>query len=135
MIMNSLIKKFIFTCSAFLVLGVFFWAPSSIAEAVNIQEEFSKALQSAQLISEGDQPTTPEVAVGKIINTVLTYVGVLTLVMIIYAGGLWATARGNEQTIEKSKKILLGGIIGLVIIFSAAALVNFVISGLGEALQ
>lgn len=119
-----------------LVLFFVFLTPV-IAANVNPRDEFGKALQQGGLITDAKDiaKATPENAIGNIIGAVLTYIGVMVLVLVIYAGFLWATAQGNDQKIEKAKKILTGSVIGLIIIFSAAALVNLVIKGLGESMQ
>jgi cbb3-type cytochrome oxidase subunit 3 len=64
--------------------------------------------------------------VGDVIGLVLSFVGVIFLILIIYGGITWMTAAGNEQAVEKAKTIIIQATIGLVIIFAAYALVNFV---------
>jgi len=64
--------------------------------------------------------------VGKLIGTVLAFVGVLFLILMIYAGLMWMTAGGNEQTVDKSKTLIINAIIGLVIVLAAYGLTSFV---------
>jgi hypothetical protein len=66
--------------------------------------------------------------IGKVINSVLTVVGSLALVMFIYGGFTWMLSGGNSSSIEKGKNILIWAALGLVVIFISYALVNFVIS-------
>ncbi len=70
----------------------------------------------------------PEDLIGQIISSVLGIVGSLALVMFIYGGLIWMTAAGNSEQISKGKNILIWATIGLVVIFSSYALVNFVFS-------
>jgi len=63
---------------------------------------------------------------GQIIGTVLSFVGVLFLILMIYAGILWMTAGGNDQIVTKAKGLLINSIIGIVIIFAAYAITAFV---------
>jgi hypothetical protein len=75
--------------------------------------------------------TTPDASfiqtrAGVIIGTVLSFVGVLFLIMMIYAGIMWMTAQGNDQQITKAKSLLINSIIGLVIIFAAYAITAFI---------
>ena len=65
---------------------------------------------------------------GKIINSVLGIVGSLALVMFIYGGIIWMTSSGNAEQVTKGKNIVIWATIGLVVIFSAYALVNFVLT-------
>ena len=79
------------------------------------------------------QPKSVGATVGSIINTFLGVLGILAVVLIIYAGYLWMTARGNEQQVEKAKDILTQAIIGLVIILTAYAITKFVVGSLVAA--
>ena len=69
--------------------------------------------------------------VGTIINSALTLVGLIFLVLMVYAGFLWMTARGEEEQINKAKKIITGTIIGLIITVSAYAITVFVTGRFG----
>ena len=69
----------------------------------------------------------PEQLVGKIINVILAFLGVIFLILTIYAGFLWMTASGEEKKVAKAKGILSSSVTGLVIILAAYLLVNFVI--------
>ena len=53
---------------------------------------------------------------GDIVMVVLTLVGSIFVIFMIYAGYLWMTASGNEQKVDKSKEILKQSIIGLIIV-------------------
>ena len=62
---------------------------------------------------------------GMIISVILSFVGVLFFILMIYAGILWMTASGNDQQISKAKSLLINAIIGIVIVFSAYAITTF----------
>lgn len=79
----------------------------------------------AEDIGVGDRPLTETIA--SIINTILGLLGIVAVVLILYAGFLWMTAAGNDEKITQAKKIMQAGIIGLVIIFSAYAIARFVL--------
>ena len=68
------------------------------------------------------------VLLGKIINSVLGIVGSLALVMFIYGGATWMLSAGNQEQVTKGKNILIWAALGLVIIFTAYALVRFVLT-------
>ena len=65
---------------------------------------------------------------GKIISSVLGIVGSLALVMFIYGGVTWMLSVGNQEQVTKGKNILIWATIGIVIIFTAYALVRFVLT-------
>ena len=73
------------------------------------------------------------VTVAKIIRAVLGLLGIIAVVIVLYAGFLWMTAGGNDEQIGKAKQWLINGIIGLAIILSAFAITQFVISKLAGA--
>lgn len=69
---------------------------------------------------------------GKIVLAVMGVVGSIALVMFIYGGFTWMTSGGNSEQITKGKNIVIWAVLGLIIIFTAYALVYFVIfTGLG----
>lgn len=68
--------------------------------------------------------------VGGFIQQALSLIGVIFLLLMLYAGFLWMTARGNEQTVEKAKNLISGAVIGIIIVASAYAITSFVIGGL-----
>ncbi len=63
---------------------------------------------------------------GTIIGTILAFIGVLFLILMIYAGLMWMTAGGNEQTVDKSKSLIINAVIGLIIVLAAYAITAFV---------
>jgi hypothetical protein len=67
---------------------------------------------------------------SRIIQPVLGILGLLFLVLTIYAGILWMTAQGDPKQVQKAKDILVSAVIGVVIIVAAYALTTAVFNGL-----
>lgn len=65
---------------------------------------------------------------GSIINSVMGIIGSLALVMFIYGGATWMLSAGNQEQVTKGKNALIWATVGLVIIFTAYALVKFVLT-------
>lgn len=63
--------------------------------------------------------------VGTIIGLILSFIGVLFLILMIYAGITWMTSEGNEQKITQAKGLIINAIIGIIIVFAAYALTTF----------
>ncbi len=64
-----------------------------------------------------------------VLNIIRWLLGIMTLiavVMIIYAGFVWLTAAGNEDNVDKAKKIISAAVIGLIVVLLAWAIVIFV---------
>ena len=68
------------------------------------------------------------VLLGNIISSVLGVIGSLALVMFIYGGATWMLSAGNQERVTKGKQILIWATVGIIIIFSAYALVKFVLT-------
>ncbi len=74
-----------------------------------------------------DEDETIGVWIGKyLITPVLSLVGVIFLVLMVYAGVLWMTAGGNSDQVTKAKNIMIAAVIGTIIIAAAYAITNFV---------
>lgn len=71
--------------------------------------------------------TTFAETIGSVIKALLSFTGVIFLVLTVYAGFLWMNARGDESQIEKSQSILRSAIIGLVITVGAYSITNFIV--------
>lgn len=78
--------------------------------------------QEAAGIASG--PTLP-VILGRIIQVVLAFLGIVAIIIIIYAGLRYMRSDGDEAKIEKAKKTIIMATIGLVIMFSSFAIVTF----------
>ena len=70
--------------------------------------------------------TLPEL-IGRIINIVLSLLGVIFLALAVYGGYEWMTAQGDDKQVTSAKNIIKNSIIGLVIIVAAYAISNYVV--------
>lgn len=89
----------------------------------NVREE--TGLQDAELTE----------TIGKLIGVLLSFLGVIFLLLIIYAGFTWMTAQGDPKAVGKAKDILITSVVGLVILLSAYAISSFVIESLQSAVS
>ena len=127
------------TITTVILLAVFFnfptksgWGGLEIVKAQSISDPNSELQTGVAIISQplGLPATDIRLVVANIIRIALGLLGIIALVLIIYAGYLWMTAGGNEEQIASAKKFLINTAIGLAIILSAYAIVSFVISKL-----
>lgn len=77
--------------------------------------------------------TDIRLTIARIIRVALGLLGIVALVLILYGGFVWMTAGGDDEKIQKAKKILINAAIGLIIILSAYAIASFVINSLTKA--
>ena len=101
-------------------------AVPSYVGAVNLGvDEVHKAGKTAGFKKATE--TTFAETVGQIVNAALSFVGIIFTVLMVYAGYLWMTARGEESQIEKAKNIINASIIGIIITLGAYSISNFVV--------
>ena len=67
-----------------------------------------------------------------VLNFALTFLGLIAVAFIVYAGYLYVTSGGDDGNMEKAKKIILYAVIGILVILAAFALVNTVIQNAGR---
>lgn len=79
---------------------------------------------AASIAKSGDLKAT----IGNILKAVLGFVGTLFLVLMVYAGFLYMTARGDSKKVDTAKQLIVGAIIGIVIIAGAYAITGFVLT-------
>jgi len=77
--------------------------------------------------------TDPRIIIARIIQVALGFLGIIAVVLIMYAGWMWMTSEGNEEKITKAKNILKNAIIGLIIILSAFSIASFILNKLSES--
>lgn len=66
--------------------------------------------------------------IGSIVQVLLTAVGIISVIMIVIGGIMFATSSGDAQKTAKARNTILYAVIGLVVSIFAAAIVNFAFS-------
>jgi len=120
---NSKIKVFLFLVFVFSVLFFIF-------NSVNAQPQMNAGMENLSNIT-GLKATPLPVVVGRIVRIVLGFLGLIAVIIIIYAGFVWMTSGGNPDKIAKAKKIITAGVIGLAIIVLSYAIVSFILHKFG----
>ncbi|MBP9695067.1 MAG: hypothetical protein KBD73_01515 [Candidatus Magasanikbacteria bacterium] len=117
-------QKFLYGLAASVAIIMLLVIPLHASAQGKLGDAMTKLrpLGDAAGASGGDIQST----LGTIINAALTLIGTIFFILMIYAGFLWMTARGDEGQIDKSKQIISGTIIGLVLVVSAYAITVFV---------
>lgn len=75
----------------------------------------------------GQAPRDIRLTVVEIIKWGLSLLGLIFLILIIFAGFKWMTSGGNEEDIKKAQKLLTNSIIGLIIILAAWSITVYLI--------
>ncbi|MFH1175590.1 MAG: IPT/TIG domain-containing protein, partial [bacterium] len=123
--------KFLLCALAIIIACAGFFVFPKFSEAQNV-EVWGEGDIAKTAIEEqtGMRAQDPRVTIVNIIRIVLGFLGIIAVVIIIYAGYLWMTAGGNAEQIETAKMLMRNAVIGLVIILSSFAIVSFILSKL-----
>lgn len=74
----------------------------------------------------GAQPRDVRYVIANLVRVALGFIGIIMLVLTIYAGFLWFSARGNEDQVSQAKTILRNSVIGFVIVTLSYSITLFV---------
>ncbi len=124
LLLRPMIKRFlVFSLLIVGMFGLFQFAPALAAD-----DPLGVGFGQYSGLSNQDV----RISAARIIRFVLGFLGLIFLVLTLYAGFMWMTSAGNEDKVEKAKKILWGAIIGLAIVLSSYAITEFVLTNLYE---
>jgi type IV secretory pathway VirB2 component (pilin) len=126
--MNKLtIKKIAAGILTVMVLSIF------ALPAVVSAQDLDLGLENAAGIGLGDKDLKD--SINSIIQIILSFLGILAVIIILWGGFIWMTAAGDDTKVGKAKSLIISGIVGIVIILSAYIIANFVITQVGGQLQ
>ncbi len=105
--------------------------PNPFGNSGKAAGELRNAGNSAGITSQQNLPQI----IGTISNVVLGFMGIVLLFYVILAGWEWMSSGGDDKGVTTAKTRIKNAVIGLVIIVSAYAISNFVISQLANLTQ
>ena len=119
---------FLFSFLLFVALST---APAFAQDSATSAPDFGfAAVEDRGLFLSG---TPLPLIIARIIRAVLGFIGIVLLIVVLYAGFLIMLSQGDEKKIALGKLTLRNAVIGLFIILSAFAIVQFVINQLARA--
>jgi F0F1-type ATP synthase membrane subunit c/vacuolar-type H+-ATPase subunit K len=86
--------------------------------AGNPQANMAQVASKTSFNPATDETTVSSIA-GSVVSAALGFLGIIFLILTLYAGFLWMTAQGDSDKVDKSKKLLQNAVIGLTLIISA----------------
>lgn len=120
-------KSFFTTLSAKATL-LFLSVISLIPARVGAIEIINSTLEAQIKGKTGLGDKDPVQVTASLVEGFLTILGIIAIVLIIYGGFKWMTARGNEETVGEAKSLLGASFIGLAIILSSYGIALYVFS-------
>lgn len=130
---------FIIIC-AFSVVAGSFVARVAVKQAVAQSEPYVVQLAQGNPLTELQQAGTPgygratprdfRLVVAGFIRMALGLVGIVMICLMLYAGFLWFSARGNDDQVATAKATIRNAVIGMVLVAMTYSLVTFVFRSL-----
>ncbi len=77
----------------------------------------------------------PRIIASNIIKIFLGFLGIIAVAIVLVGGFQWMTALGDEEKVKKARKLIGSGVVGLIIILAAFAIVNFVLNQILTAVR
>ncbi len=94
------------------------WGPEGSSDV-----DKAKTKKALGLKAEKD----PRILIAQVIQVILGFLGIIAVVLILYAGFKWMMSKGNAEDIKSAKDIMINAAIGLAIILSAYSIAELVI--------
>ena len=121
------LKKIAASVLTVMILSVF------ALPAIALAQDLDLGLENAAGIGLGQRDLKD--SINSIIQIILSFLGILAVIIILWGGFIWMTAAGDETKVDKAKKLIISGIVGIVIILAAYIIANFVITTIGGELN
>lgn len=103
-------------------------ATNEATNAINSNDNLN-AFQTASGLGDADLSTM----IGTLVKAILSLLGVVAILIVLYGGFKWMTAAGDETKVDGAKKLIISGIIGIVIVVAAYAIASFVLGAIQNA--
>lgn len=128
--MSGILKKYGKHLASFAILAMLV-LPLAVG-AANLDTIVNEQLDNSQIGTTFGDATGKSLAqmIGRGINVILGVLGLILVILIIYAGFIWTMARGEAKDVEKAKNMIKNAVVGLIIVFAAYAIAAFVLDNL-----
>ena len=114
-------KKFIL--AAFMALSVLFIPLNGALATSSGYKACDKMIQKSSLCSNGGDMKN---IVSNVLRTLFFILGVLAVIMIIYAGIQYVISAGDSGKVTKAKNTIIYSVVGLVVAIMAYAIVGYI---------
>ena len=91
----------------------------------------AQLINSNNLPKPGGKAGPGHTELANIFNIAFTIIGAIALLIVVIAGFRYIRAGSNETIVSEAKRQMAHAIVGLIVVASAALIVNFVLSKAG----
>lgn len=109
-----------FAIAGFLLIKI----PRVLVESIYGRAECESGLFGICKITSPDLSATVQI-MTKLINYFNGFIGLITVILIIYAGFLVLTGGGDDEKLKKAKSIIKYALMGIFLLVASYALFNF----------
>ena len=88
---------------------------------------FGEASQDTGIKTKGGMVAYFQTRLGTLLNIMFGALAVFSLIPIVFGGIQLITSQGSSDKVEKGKKALFWGVVGLILAFSAIVIFNFLL--------
>jgi uncharacterized BrkB/YihY/UPF0761 family membrane protein len=114
-------KKIIFLIISILAIIT----PLAEAKALNLGLDMAGNVANTAGYGATNEYTLAQ-KIGLGVQVAMSFLGIIFTVLMVYAGFLWMTARGDDAKVDKSKNIITAAIIGLIITLASYSISYYV---------
>lgn len=119
--------------SSLIILAAFIFCGTLVSPVLAVEDptSFDAGIRSVETISDTGglaKKTSTKEIMQSIVKWLLSLIGTIAVISLLYGGFLYITSQGEENKAEKAKNIILYSVIGIIIIGLSAIIVNVVIS-------
>lgn len=119
---------------SFLLLTFCFTTPAFAEEPFKGVTDGLKKTGTAAKFDTSVSETTLAGTIGNIVQIILSLLGIIFMILMIYGGFVWLIAAGDESKVTTAKNVIRNSIIGLAIVLAAYAISNFVFAALESSI-
>ena len=111
-----------------IVVGIVATLAFATVPVAQAQYNLDKGISDSKGDRVAEKVDDPQQLVKGIVNGILYFVGILSVIMLIWGGILYTTSSGDSNKVTTAKNTIMYAVIGLVVAIFAYAIVNFVLT-------
>lgn len=116
-----------------ILISAFYVLPCSANLSEEVNDKLSPFAINSGILNEENKDITVAQYIGKIVTAVLSFVGVIFFVLVLYGGFLWMTAHGKSDQVDKATTIIIQATVGIAVIMCAYVITLLVVQAVGKA--
>lgn len=116
-----------------ILISVFYVLPCSANLSEDVNKKLDPFASQSGIKNENNADITVSQYIGKIVTAVLSFVGVIFFVLVLWGGFLWMTAHGKSDQVDQATTIIIQATVGIAVIMCAYVITLLVVQAVGKA--